>query len=221
VSRRDHFSTIALLSGFAACLLACSSILGIEDAEPDPLFGAGGGGQSAGALCTEYCDTVMANCKEPDAVYTSHTTCLDVCEALQAGEEGDTFANTVQCRLGNARTALSEPVTECPAAGPGGDNICGTNCEGFCVLFQSACGNKFSAVYASLQKCREDCEANIPDKGGYTIDDDSGDSVQCRLWHSSVALDDPIQHCEHVAGESICVASGGAGGTGGAGGSGG
>ncbi|MBW2459123.1 MAG: hypothetical protein JRI68_31785 [Deltaproteobacteria bacterium] len=210
---------VLALAGVAAQGWSCSDVLGIEDAEPDPLFGTGGG--TASPLCQEYCDTVQTHCTEELEVYTSVTACLDVCAALPAGEDGATSGNSVHCRLGNARTAENEPDTECPAAGPGGDGICGDNCGAFCVLFETACATKFGAAYAGQDACLDDCAATIPDTGGYTTAQSKGDSLQCRLWHASVALDDPIQHCIHVAGEHICVAAGGAGGSGGAGGAGG
>ena len=48
------------------------------------------------------------------------------------------------------------------------------------------------------------CGESIPDLGGYSIEQNSGDSVNCRLWHVSAASVAPSSHCGHAAGESPC-----------------
>ncbi len=204
-----------LLRALPLCLLAlsvvnCSNILGIEDASCDPAVADCQVGVSA--LCQEYCDTVMANCSGELSVYIGPEACLSVCGLLPEGSAGDIGVNTVQCRLGQARSAATtgEPAAHCAGAGPGGEGppdefppgeaaLCGTNCEGLCTLMLGACDE-----YSSLDACIEECRA-VPDLGGYDTSTTRGNSVQCRLWHASAATREAFPHCQHAAGENTCI----------------
>ena len=218
---RSSVQSVLFATGVVAFSWSCSAILGIEDAEPDPLL-VPGDTSNVSPLCHEYCDAVMANCTDEHAVYVGRPACEAVCGALPPGNEGETAGNTVHCRLDNALQAetTGEFDNECPAAGPGGvppegAGICGSNCESYCLLFQTACNAFFAkAGFADLQDCQNSCASDIPDLGGYDTSFVKGDSVQCRLYHVSVALLDPTQHCPHAAGESPCIVSGAGGGGG-------
>jgi len=43
-----------------------------------------------------------------------------------------------------------------------------------------------------------------PDNLRYNVSQQSGDSLQCRLFHVSAATMDPTTHCVHAAGGSPC-----------------
>lgn len=213
--------------------ISCRQLLDIEEAEPLPAdsegsFAGVGGGSSAplspdvttdaGAAqggeghgsdtptsCEQYCDAVEASCSGVFAVYTSRKTCLAVCNALPEGEPGDTSGNSVQCRLHAAELARDEASHYCPIAGPGGNGVCGSNCEGLCKLRSGICAPYVTTDEAT---CVADCAA-LPDLGQYSTDTSqaqySGPHVQCRLFHVSAApVADTEQHCRHVDGAAPC-----------------
>jgi hypothetical protein len=203
---------IALLFSLLAGGWGCSDVLGIQDATCDPGFEGCPGHGTDGApstLCQQYCDAVMANCTGDYSVYLGADVCLSVCKALEPGTAGDQTGNTAQCRLTHARAVAEtgEPNVDCPAAGPGGEGVCGDNCSGFCTIMVEYCPQ-----YSDMQECSDVC-AGVPELGGYSalLKDGSGaplfgsgNSVECRLWHVSSATQLPATHCLHAAGESPC-----------------
>jgi hypothetical protein len=215
--RTPRFALIAALFLTLGLSSACDAILGIQDAQPDPLATGGGGAGVPDTLCGEYCATVMANCTIMDAQYSSVENCLATCPSLPGATDASEVGNTVGCRLKNARDAATVgPLTECPAAGPGSEGICGDNCEAFCRLFEVQCSDLFNEDYMSVGQpgCRDDCET-FPDAGTFSVTaTNQGDTVQCRLYHVSQAFDDPVQHCLHAAGNAVCISGDGGGGSG-------
>jgi hypothetical protein len=219
MTRTQHVGVLAALLGSIAAN-GCADLLGFEPAELDPIsIGSDAGtraplppqvtpdaGDAAPTLCERYCDTVLAACgRDADgtsyAVYDSRLTCLTQCAWLDPGQAGDQSGNSVSCRLNSARLALQLPgerPSACPAAGPGGDGVCGTNCEGYCTLMQAEC----SAVL-DTSDCATLCPA-IPDLGGFDTSQIQGNSLQCRLYHLQAASVSPVNHCPHVAGGFPC-----------------
>jgi hypothetical protein len=182
-------------------MVSCATLVGIENAEIDPAL-RDGGSDDAGDTgpCGSYCDAVMANCSGVDAVYTSHSLCMKACALFDPADAGDPSGNTLVCRTRNAELAGEiEPGVHCPAAGPGGDGVCGDNCDGYCTMMLATCSLRFQ----DLADCLVQCET-VPDLGGYNVMQQSGDSVQCRLYHVSAATLDAEQHCGHAAGETPC-----------------
>jgi hypothetical protein len=62
---------------------------------------------------------------------------------------------------------------------------------------------------ASLNQCLSACDivpdlSRPPDNLRYNVSQQSGDSLQCRLFHVSAATMDPTTHCIHAAGGSPC-----------------
>jgi hypothetical protein len=61
----------------------------------------------------------------------------------------------------------------------------------------------------SFEQCLTACD-DVPDLSGapdnitYNTTRQSGDSLQCRLFHVSAASLDPIGHCVHAAGFAVC-----------------
>jgi hypothetical protein len=201
---------------FASLLTAmsCGRVIGIESAKEDPSFhpgqagaaNGGAGGDAPTVSCDDYCDTVMANCRGDFAVYTSLSTCLAVCATLPIGTDGDDIGNSVACRLRNARLARStaEPEVHCPIAGPGGFDTCGADCEGYCVVFRSACSVAFSTDFESNVDCVRACRDLPSPEQPFDVSQNSGPTVNCRLWHVSAATLDPGTHCPHAAGAAPC-----------------
>ncbi|HTV22326.1 MAG TPA: hypothetical protein VMG12_26745 [Polyangiaceae bacterium] len=161
------------------------------------------------SLCERYCDTVAAACTGDNEQYASLMACTAVCNLLDAGEPGDLNNNTVECRLARAELAQAtgEASSYCHTAGPGGGGVCGSDCEGFCTLMAAKC-----SLMGDYEQCLPLCE-DVPNRSDVVETDtyrtaiQSGDSVQCRLYHVSAATLDPIMHCSHAAGVALCVPS--------------
>lgn len=194
-------------SWILACLVAlgCSSVLGIDQASCDPNLPAC---QGAADLCNSYCTQVMTSCTGDLAQYTSLRNCQAVCSRLPHGTPGDSNVNSVQCRLTQAQLAadLSQPdqVIACPGAGPGGNGLCGGNCEGVCAIITQACTGDYQQY--PNDDCLTQCTA-VPDLNTFNTTMTSmsaGNTVQCRLWHASAAAEASFPHCGHAAGASPC-----------------
>lgn len=167
----------------------------------------GGGAGAAGAdLCQTYCDTIAASCTGEFAQYTSATTCRELCLLLPPGTPDDQIGNTVGCRLHQAELAVEvgEPDQHCTEAGPGGNGVCGQNCEAYCVGLEQACSARFGGAFDGQADCVQACEL-LPDEVRFHAGISAGNSIQCRLWHLSAASVDPSAHCGHALGEAPCA----------------
>jgi hypothetical protein len=204
----------ALLLGFATLTPSCEQIAGIEKGELAAEFrddNKANNQPDAGkpnvapepTLCESYCATVDENCTGDSSQYSSRPVCERVCDELPVGEPGDTTGNTVGCRTTNAALAAvtGEPEANCPVAGPGGEDVCGSKCEAYCILMTVFC----PAAFDSRRDCETEC-ALVPD-----LDEpfsaelhQQDDTIQCRLYHVSQASVDPITHCRHSVGGLPC-----------------
>jgi hypothetical protein len=216
---RAFLGVTQLMATMLLAALGCANITGIEDAklQIDQSTGGTGSTEPDPTLCSTYCDAVLANCTGGLSVYASRETCMGVCSQLRlAGKTGtpnDQSGNTVHCRLTQARSAKStgEPTDYCFAAGPGGGNICGTNCEGYCVLLQQTCPLEFATAQFnnSVAYCLTNACPSIPTlDAGFNDEQQSGNNINCRLYHVSAANADGQAagtHCPHAAGASPCT----------------
>jgi hypothetical protein len=220
------------LGSLLAVSAGCANVLGIEDAELDQSFNPdgtggtdgtdgtggrateGGAGEEAGrplTLCEQYCQTVEENCTGEFEVYTDTEICLRVCSTMMEGQDGDESGNTVHCRLHNAELAGQiEENVHCPIAGPGGNGVCGTNCESFCMQMVTICEERIPVLEVDELATVEGCQAvcvEAADLGGYdtSLELQRGDTVQCRLYHVSAATLSAFTHCEHAAALNTCV----------------
>ena len=169
-----------------------------------------GGGVCAADLpnptCSNYCDTVTASCTDENVQYAGFQSCMDICKVsapFPQGQSSNTSGNTLGCRSYHAQVAAADPTTHCSHAGPGGGGMCGSWCENYCHFTLAHCTGT-NALYSGLNACMTSC-ANFPDNApnGAT----SGDSVQCRTYHATVAgLGSPVVHCPHAskAGGGVC-----------------
>jgi hypothetical protein len=193
----------------------CQAVLGIEDAQVDPTIGAsqveptalddGGSSPLTTTTCELYCQTVTQTCTGQFAQYPTYEGCLAVCSLLPGGADGDTTGNTVFCRLQAAGQAPLEPSYYCPIAGPGGNDLCGSNCDALCTLVSALCASTDSE---EVEDCAKSC-AEVEDKKTYSVAPEAkmyeGKHVQCRLYHASVATQSDVeQHCQHALGSSPC-----------------
>jgi hypothetical protein len=192
MSRSSLSSKIIGFCITAAALGACQSVAGIEDRTLDPDALA----PSSTPQCKEYCSVVMDACKGTNAVYTTEPICLGVCAHLDPGDDEDTSGNTIACRLYQANIAKDEPDDYCKGAGPGGNDVCGTDCEAYCQIFPQVCPGSYE--YQSTEDCLKFCEA-LPSQPDYDVmRDHAGDTIECRLVHTSSATTKPDDHCPHA-----------------------
>jgi hypothetical protein len=157
------------------------------------------------ANCSEYCDGAMDKCRGANAVYPSLEACKAVCEQMDPSDGADrgVNGNTLGCRLDRLRAPDFEVGSDCPAIGPGGNDVCGNNCEAFCSLRRAACGT-LQPKEADILKpdyCELACSGLAhPADFDFETDRDS-DTLQCRLVYLSEALAAP------AAAEDNCDAS--------------
>lgn len=167
------------------------------------------------ALCERYCTEVMENCKGDLEQYRDTRQCLTICTLFPEGELlSDANDNTIACRLryaSNARYAGGvELAAYCRQAGPGGDDRCGSNCEGYCTLMEEVCTPGEAGIYRfdSREECMTTCQALPRTSTGYSTSNfelSDGNHVQCRIFHvTSAAMLDAEEHCEHAMGLTLC-----------------
>lgn len=164
------------------------------------LMACGGGGgdapDAAPTSCADYCAEIATNCDATHTQYTSPEVCMNVCSFFEQGDQGTMSGNNLECRAYHAGAALGDPDTHCTHAGPGGDDACGSNCEGFCTIVLNACTGANEA-YASMAECMTAC-GNFDASEPFDSSDQSGDTLACRTYHASVATVDPGFHCPHT-----------------------
>jgi hypothetical protein len=156
-----------------------------------------------------YCTAIMANCTGgdgsmaggmPDATkthqqYTGMDQCLASCMAFPVGTAADTSGNTLGCRQYHAGAAAMDPATHCPHAGPGGDGVCGTACEGYCQIAKMYCTQaNMAAVYTDDADCEATCKATKDDVK-FNLGTQDGDHVACLLYHVQEGSVAPADHC--------------------------
>jgi hypothetical protein len=147
--------------------------------------------------CDAYCATISANCTGANAQYGSAETCLATCADIPPGAPADTGGNTLGCRTYHAGAAAGMPDVHCRHAGPGGDGVCGDNCESFCTIAAAACPDAWPDDAA----CQTACGTFSPDET-YDATDVAGNTFACRLYHLTAAALDPATHCAHIKGDS-------------------
>lgn len=183
----------------ALSLGACQVIAGIEERKIDPAI-------AEGKQCNEYCDKVMEICTGDDAVYPNREQCMGFCRKLPPGDDQEIEkTNSVSCRLHVLKSAALE-ASDCKAAGPGGNGQCGSDCDAYCTVYPQVCPDDFA--YGDKATCLKNCEGLV-DQDRYNLTDDhEGDTVECRLVHTSSATVLPADHCPHatiVPAEPWCI----------------
>lgn len=184
-----------------------------QEPPPGGESGTGGSGDPIRTLCDQYCETIGKYCTGDQLQYRDSEQCLAVCSLLPEGAVDESDGNTVACRARYAAKARYAAGTElaayCRQAGPGGDDRCGGNCEGFCSIMMPTCApNTADHHFESAQACQLACSRlqQIPYTYGHASVADSN-TVQCRLFHaSSAVMLDPEEHCEHAMGFTLCEA---------------
>jgi hypothetical protein len=183
-------------AGAGANTLGCRQYHAGAAANDDHCIHAGPtGGGVCGTYCDTYCDAAMANCTGGDALYADASSCQAQCAVFrQNGAVNAADGNTVQCRLYHLGAAKADPATHCAHGSVSGADVCGTWCDNYCGLMATNCPGE----YTNAGNCGAVC-AGFPDSGD--IDDATGDSVQCRIYHASAASADVENdpHCVHAS----------------------
>jgi hypothetical protein len=203
LGRFPLFAFLLCLSG--AALGACQALAGIDDrVYPSP-------------QCLDYCTRIMAPAlcgpaqatdaspnappTQPHQAYTDIKTCFGICALLPAGDESEPNGmNSVACRNHQLDIQESGGEETCASSGPGGNAVCGTNCESYCQLYKAACQAVQPNPSTELEQhtCVLKCQG-LKDTETFDTDaNSSGDTLQCRLYHTSAASVDPITHCWHA-----------------------
>lgn len=192
--RRFLSSSIALL-GFGA-LGALTMPACVSDA-PTPNV----------PTCDEYCKVVDANCAQEKQQYRDEAECLKTCSLLEAGRADDTNANTVGCRINQAKAATT--LAQCVAAGPFGGGVCGSRCTAFCSIVGKNCLSLENPIYGGSEgTCNEECPSFRfdPNEGEGPLQEFLGNnSLNCRSYHLILSLKSPADaqnHCPHAGVES-------------------
>lgn len=150
------------------------------------------------ADCQDYCSSIMATCTMALAQYRDTGDCLASCAVFSPGEPGADSGDSLACRITHAELAVGEPDPHCRHAGPSGGGVCGAYCEAYCTLVMGIC----SEVYADAGECMTTC-ADFPVSGMYSVKHRTGDTVDCRIFHTTLAPDEPEVHCTQVGPDSI------------------
>jgi hypothetical protein len=174
--------------------------------------------------CFDMCRVAMVACEGENAVYDDNDTCMATCEKLPPGLNTDNHENSVGCRHYHSYNSITNPVTHCSHAGPGGAGHCGEivegagNCESYCILAKAGCETDFAAAFpGGDEECRTACAQipgvtennNLPGNETEQYSVALGESgladyeFQCRLLHTTRAIKQggqPTVECSAVFG---------------------
>ena len=158
---------------------------------------AGASSSGAPSACAEFCAGMASQCTGGDRQWATQALCQAHCGVMPVGGAADTSGDTLSCRTYHLGNVATLGVSHCAHAGPTGAGICGTACDAYCDVFEAACHTHLagSYPYADRAACLSTC-AGFAANGA--IVSTSGNNVQCRLYHSTVALGDPAGHCGHA-----------------------
>jgi hypothetical protein len=189
----DHMRTIILGFVLAVATAACGGGGGDDDGDD---VAAPDASEAGPPTCADYCAAIATNGTGAVEQYTDEATCLAACAAYDVGTIDDMSGNTLGCRQYHAGAAATNATLHCPHAGPGGNDACGSNCEGFCTLQAATCTGA-NEQYADIAECMTEC-AGFDQTEPYDTSDTAGDTFACRLYHLTAAIANPGLHCPHI-----------------------
>lgn len=167
---------------------------------------ARGNNVGCGSDCEAYCHLHPLLCDIEGESPLEEEECLRQCAGLREKATFDVVGDhhdvdSLECRLQHLTSAAAAPVEHCwhaamaPRPNSPCDDIAGSPvpCDVYCNLVMTACTGEF-AMYESERQCLDVCEI-LP---GGTAEDETGDTVACRRYHSYNALAAPAAHCLHA-----------------------
>jgi len=173
------------------------------------------GGSVCGDYCESYCSIGTYSCNPAngyDLMSGQDANCQSICTTLYpTGTIGqDTGGNSLACRLYHAEASITlvPAKIHCTHASPSGNLVCSDStvsfCETYCAFNLLACTGA-NAQYASESACSDYCTNNLELFQG-SWNDTGGDTIGCRLYHSTAAVTSPSVHCPHSgpSGDNIC-----------------
>jgi hypothetical protein len=134
-------------------------------------------------LCGAYCELMSANCTGDNTQYLEDP-CLQSCNFAIDGEVGDTSGDTIQCRTTYAELAEGAPAVNCNKAGPSGGGVCVPVEESPCGIYCDDMDKNCDSVFPTVQDCLDACPGY---NTGGNVGDETGDTLQCRMTHASLA----------------------------------
>jgi hypothetical protein len=175
-----------------------------------------GGGTECGPDCESYCMLYATTCADD---FPPLDNCLSACatlrRSLQFNSVSDYHGDSLDCRLVHVSVATTDHADHCPHARIvpptepcSDDSEKAPSCEDYCQRALGACGvgdmdGGDRAQYDSLPQCMDVCRALPPGKNNQQ----DGNTVGCRLYHSYNALAAPATHCAHTGptGDGHCA----------------
>jgi hypothetical protein len=157
-----------------------------------------GGNNVCGNWCQNYCATEQAICSGVNPLFDDFNQCLFACTNIaDDGEWGDSYGDTLQCRLGLLVKAALQPnadvATLCAHAAPQATETCSEplpppNCGEYCDLVGQACGWDDGSLspFPNKEACMGFCGLSLLTPG--TGSDDGVNSLGCRHHYAQMAL---------------------------------
>jgi hypothetical protein len=213
---------VLLLAGASSALGACQAIAGIEERTYQPVTAGAAGAdpnQPPSQECVDYCEKAKTTCHTaldgtdvPGGVlYLTDEACLATCQQLLNADP-----KSISCRVQQLRSVSTgeDPDRYCANAGPGGNGVCGSNCQNYCQLFKGVCREQFEKYAPTsegddgIATCVSKC-AGLTDTGYFDTTKSAtgnyfGDTLQCRLVHTCSSIVDSTlsiansPHCQHA-----------------------
>lgn len=165
---------------------------------------------AAAPTCAAYCTAIQANCLDAasNRQYVNMADCMASCAFMPVGSPADTQGNTLGCRTYHAGTpAMTNPMMHCPHAGPGGDGVCGMNCQGFCQTVLGACTGANQQYGGNMATCMTACAA-FPTATRYNTKVMTTFTFACKMYHATVATTLPALHCPHTSATNAAPCTG-------------
>ena len=114
----------------------------------------------------------------------------------ELGTTADADGHSRGCREYHAGAANND--SHCEHAGPTGGGVCGDLCEVYCHAMTTYCATSYTD-YAACETACATTGGGFPTTGD--VNDATGDTVQCRIYHAGFAYDD-ASHCDHADADS-------------------
>jgi len=157
--------------------------------------------------CDTYCEIMYKTCPE-QLLSGNLDTCPLACDAsgVLLGKMGDTWGNSLGCRIFHAGNAFYGDPQACQAASPAGGNVCGSYCTVYCDLAMAVCKDD-NQLYDVPDTCIDTCLGF--DTSG-APEDFMGNTLQCRVnWlllatHSPESTDQACKEAS-AASDAQCV----------------
>jgi hypothetical protein len=178
-----------------------------------PLFIAG----LALMACTPFFDTEVPDALGDGSVDAALDAALSDDAAQADGETGDAAVTANgACCIAGATCQDDRTAAQCDTAGgvfseglTCEQSGCLPTCREFCAEYVDVCA-PFNAFLGRTEWCGEFCSTHAAWSAG-TRDEESGNSIACRIYHTGAALEAPDEagrafHCGHAGetGGNIC-----------------